>query len=80
MFTFCDRSHRFDQYLFTWKTNAKGIPMSLTDWCMDNCWHDWGWWFDANAIGIMGFMDQEEMIHAMLLHVDLFDDREINPA
>lgn len=76
VFTFCDRSHRFDQYKFTWNTNAKGIPLALTDWCTENCLCDWGWWFDEKGLGIVGFMNREEMIQAMLLHHDLVDYTE----
>lgn len=73
VFTFCNTKHRFDQYSFVWDTRSTGIPISITDWCKENCLCDWGWWFNAEGHGVMGFMDRDEMINTMLLHSDSID-------
>lgn len=73
VFTFCDTKHTIVDYLYTWKTNSTGIPIVITQWCTENCKSDWGWWFDEQGMGIMGFFDRNEMVNAMLLHSDLVD-------
>lgn len=73
VFTFCQRKHRVEEYPHIWRTGDTGIPISITDWCTNNCRSDWGWWFDHDSIGIIGFFDRDEMVNALLMHADLID-------
>lgn len=35
--------------------------MTLTEWCKGNCANAWGWFFDKDEVGYLGFADKDEM-------------------
>ena len=56
------RAVTLDMIPYSVRISYKSVPYLLTEWCKTNCNNAWGWYFDKEDFGNIGFADKNERL------------------